>query len=111
MKFYIVTQNFPPKIGGIQTVMFSVAKDLSLMGSEVHVFPDHWFLGENSFKVTNFFSPKIFRQYIKRFLLYAIGYEEGLVICDSWKSVNAVPKKMLIFLQTYKNQIFELYFL
>ena len=59
MKIYIVTQNFPPKIGGIQTVMFSIATDISLMGYEVNVFPDHWYLGKDNFKVKNIFSPKI----------------------------------------------------
>ena len=69
MKFYIVTQNFPPKTGGIQTVMYSVARDLGLMGNEVHVFPDHWFLEKEHFKVSNIVSPKIFRKYIKKLLL------------------------------------------
>ena len=30
------------------------------MGYEVSVFPDHWYLGEDNFKVKNIFSPKIF---------------------------------------------------
>ena len=88
-----MTQNFPPKIGGIQTVMFSLAKDLASMGHEVHVFPDHWFLGIDSFNVCNLISPKIFRQHIKKLLLSIKGNKEGIVICDTWKSVNAVPKK------------------
>ena len=88
-----MTQNFPPKIGGIQTVMFSLARDLSSMGYEVHVFPDHRFLGIDSFNVTNLISPKIFRQYIKKLLLSIKGHKESIIICDTWKSVNAVPKK------------------
>ena len=93
MKIYIVTQNFPPKIGGIQTVMFSIATDISLMGYEVNVFPDHWYLGKDNFKVKNIFSPKIFRQYIKKFFLNLGNHEETIIICDTWKSVNAIPKK------------------
>ena len=88
-----MTQNFPPKIGGIQTVMFSLARDLASMGLEVNVFPDHWFSGIHSFKVSNLISPKIFRQYIKKLLLSIKGHKESLIICDTWKSVNAVPKK------------------
>ena len=88
-----MTQNFPPKIGGIQTVMFSLAKDLASMGHEVHVFPDHWFLEIDSFNVCNLISPKIFRQHIKKLLLSIKGNKEGIVICDTWKSVSAVPKK------------------
>ena len=94
MKFFIVTQNFPPKIGGIQTVLFSVAKDLASMGHDVHVFPDHWFLGIDSFKVSNIISPKIFRQYIKKLLLSIKSHKDSIIICDTWKSVNAVPKKL-----------------
>lgn len=93
MKIYIITQNFPPSIGGIQTVMYSIAKDLSSMGNEVFVFPDHWFKEVNSFKVKNIIAPKFFRHYIKRLLLSINGKEESIVICDTWKSVNAVPKK------------------
>ena len=92
MKIYIITQNFPPSIGGIQTVMFSIAKDLSSIGNEVFVFPDHWFTGVDSFKVKNVIAPKLFRNYIKRLLLSFNGQEDSIVLCDSWKSVNAVPK-------------------
>ena len=72
MKIYIVTQNFPPKnSGGIQTVMFSIATDISLMGYEVNVFPDHWYLGEDNFKVKEIFShPKFLEQYINNFFKF-----------------------------------------
>ena len=93
MKIYIITQNFPPSIGGIQTVMYSIAKDLSSMGNEVFVFPDRWFKMVESFKVKNVIAPKLFRHYIKRLLLSINGQEEGIIICDTWKSINAVPKK------------------
>ena len=73
--------------------MFSIATDISLMGYEVNVFPDHWYLGKDNFKVNNIFSPKIFRQYIKKFFLNLVNHEETLIICDTWKSVNAIPKK------------------
>ena len=73
--------------------MFSLARDLSSMGHEVHVFPDHWFLEKDSFRVSNLISPKIFRQYIKKLLLSLKVHKESIVICDTWKSVNAVPKK------------------
>ena len=46
---------FSSKIGGIQTVMFSIATDISLMGYEVNVFPDHWYLGKDNFKVKKYF--------------------------------------------------------
>ena len=95
MKFFIVTQNFPPKIGGIQTVMFSVARDLASIGNEVHVFPDHWFLGIDSFKISNLISPKIFRQYIKKLLL-SIKQQK------SWlKNYSAMVKSGMILIVPY----------
>ena len=63
------------------------------MGNEVFVFPDHRFKEVDSFKVKNIISPKFFRHYIKKFLLSINGQEESIIICDTWKSVKAVPKK------------------
>ena len=72
--------------------MFSLARDLSSMGHEVHVFPDHWFSEKDSFRVSNLISPKIFRHYIKRLILSINIQEDSIIICDTWKSINAVPK-------------------
>lgn len=92
MKIYIVTQNFPPRIGGIQAVMYSVANELACLGNKVHVIPDHFHPNNDTFKVTNLKSPKIFRPIIKKIFLSLNGNHQNLVFCDSWKSVNAVPK-------------------
>ena len=92
MIIYIVTQNFPPRIGGIQTVMHSVASQLALNGNKVHVFPDHFYPKNDSFKVTHLMLPKFLRPSMKKIFLSIIGDYQSLVFCDSWKSVNAVPK-------------------
>jgi len=95
MKYLIVTQTFPPRTGGMQNVMEAISKKLA-NDKETHVFPDH-FLTKNfntldsDFHLHNNYTPKILRHLIKRKLVSKV-YEDGdIVICDSWKSVNAVP--------------------
>ena len=41
MKYMIVTQTFPPRTGGMQNVMDSISKRLSV-SNETHIFPDHY---------------------------------------------------------------------
>ena len=44
--------------------------------------------------------PKFLRPYVKKFILKKIAHKQDLIICDSWKSVSAIPKKhdnILIF--------------
>ena len=41
MKYIIITQTFPPRTGGMQTVMTAIAKKLSAL-EETLVFPDHF---------------------------------------------------------------------
>ena len=96
MKYMIVTQTFPPRTGGMQNVMDSISKRLSV-SNETHIFPDHYLSKEYSGKnlnihIHNNFSPKIFRPFIKKFLLKVICKSNDIIICDSWKSLNAVPK-------------------
>ena len=43
MKYMIVTQTFPPRTGGMQNVMDSISKRLSV-SNEIHIFPDHFLL-------------------------------------------------------------------
>ena len=96
MKYMIVTQTFPPRTGGMQNVMDSISKRLSV-SNETHIFPDHYLSKEYSstnlnIHIHNNFSPKIFRPFIKKFLLKVICKSSDIIICDSWKSLNAVPK-------------------
>jgi len=95
MKFIIVTQTFPPKIGGMQNVMGSLAKKLSLV-NETIVLPDHNIPESHSIlrtKINFYFSnfPKIIRGIIKKSKLKTILMPGDIIICDSWKSVSAIP--------------------
>ena len=95
MKYIIITQTFPPRTGGMQTVMTAIAKKLSAL-EETVVFPDHFIskdhvISNENFSIYNNFSPKLFRSFVKRLLAYQIIENEDIIICDSWKSINAVP--------------------
>ena len=48
MKIHIVTQTFPPRIGGMQTLMYSLAEGLSKKDYDVLVYPDHQFKTKNT---------------------------------------------------------------
>ena len=97
MKFIIATQTFAPRSGGMQTVMIALAQKFSTIG-ETHVFPNHFIEKNNhifkeKFKIHNFFAPKILRSYLKKIFISRIIEKDDIVICDSWKSVSAVPSK------------------
>ena len=96
MKYILVTQTFAPRTGGMQTVMIALSKYLVSFG-ETHVFPDHFISKENKiwdegFFIHNNFSPKIFRSFIKEKLISKVFENGDIIICDSWKSVKAVPQ-------------------
>jgi len=103
MKYLIVTQTFPPRTGGMQNVMGTISRKLANI-KETHVFPDH-FLTKNfntfnsKIHIHNNFTPKILRHIVKRKLVSKVFEHGDIVICDSWKSVNAVPnvvKKIIV---------------
>ncbi len=98
MKYMIVTQTFPPRTGGMQDIMDSISKRLSV-SNEIHIFPDHYLSKKyNSanlnIHIHNNFSPKILRPFIKKILLNILCKSNDVIICDSWKSLNAVPKNI-----------------
>ena len=102
MRYLIVTQTYPPRTGGMQNVMHAITTKLSSI-NETHVFPDHYFKLKNSdskIYIHNNFSPKLLRPFIKKKLVSNIYKDEDIIICDSWKSLNAVPykaKKIIVF--------------
>ena len=97
MKIFIVTQTFPPKVGGMQELMSSIANGLSKLNYDVSVFPDHFFYRDKlSYKVYNTNSPKLTRSFFKKIKIYFKSNNDDIFICDSWKSVSAVPKGKII---------------
>ena len=98
MKYIIVTQTYPPRIGGMQNVMASISERLASIG-DTHVFPDHFLSKKSNFsnsqlQIHNNFSPKLLRPFIKKYLIDKVYKDNDVVICDSWKSINAVPSKI-----------------
>ena len=73
--------------------MLSLAKSFSELGYDVQVLQDHCYLKEESFKTKSFRYPKIFRSYAKKFFLKLNGNVNDLIICDTWKSLKAIPRK------------------
>ena len=120
MKYIIVTQTFPPRSGGMQTVMETISKKLATF-KETHVFPDHFLnkdfnMSNSNFYIHNNFTPKLLRHLVKKKLINQIYEDNDIVICDSWKSINAVPdkvKKIIVFahgqeyLATKKNNLIK----
>jgi len=102
MRYLIVTQTYPPRTGGMQNVMHAITTKLSSI-NETHVFPDHYFklkISNSKIHIHNNFSPKLLRPFIKEKLVSNIYKDEDIIICDSWKSLNAVPykaKKIIVF--------------
>ena len=73
MKYMIVTQTFPPRTGGMQNVMDSICKRLSI-NSKIHIFPDHFISKKYSasnlkININKNFYHKIFRKYVKKKIL------------------------------------------
>ena len=120
MKYIIVTQTFPPRTGGMQTVMETISKKLATF-RDTHVFPDHFLnkdfnISNSNFHIHNNFTPKLLRHLVKKKLVNQIYEDNDIVICDSWKSINAVPdkvKKIIVFahgqeyLATKKNNLIK----
>ena len=90
----LVTQTFPPRVGGMEAVMLSIAEHFSLIGTEVLVFPDRAAPISTYYRSHLLSTPKLFRHLVKRALVSKICRDTDLIICDSWKSVKAVPKDL-----------------
>ena len=94
----VVTQNFPPDIGGIQSLMGGLADEFARRGQRVVVFADRRTgtpknTAHGRYEVRRFGGPRPFRVMCKRFALKAFLKKQLIegIITDSWKSVEAVP--------------------
>ena len=82
--------NFPPAIGGMQLVMSALAKKLS-KNAPVIIYPDtHVKMTGVSIKHTAMMKP--LRPLVKRFHLWRSLQDDDIIICDSWRSLNAIPE-------------------
>ena len=91
---FIVTQTFPPAVGGMEAVMLELSKRFSKDGYDVVVFSDKKFDDSlEDFNVIPITVPKFLRKHAKKLALYirARKTPPGIVVCDSWKSIEALP--------------------
>ncbi|GAA4099851.1 glycosyltransferase family 4 protein [Zhongshania borealis] len=95
----ISTQNYPPAAGGIQNYMHELASALHQLGHTVRVICDApsadgqtEFDKNLAFPVERLGGPKVLRRYRKARLLQSqlAEVEHGILICDSWKSLELV---------------------
>ena len=91
MRFILVTQTFPPRVGGMQSMMLALARGLSAE-YEVSVYPDRHYR-TTEFKVYSMPMNKLCRSLFKRLRISLSMRQQDIVICDSWKSLAAVPRR------------------
>lgn len=95
VKIIIVTQTYPPRIGGMQSVMKGLAKKLSKY-YQVTVLADHKVPRKEqeeglALEIVSFPVPKVLRNFFKKIYISKLVNKETLLVCDSWKSVLAIP--------------------
>lgn len=91
-RLLICTQTFPPRVGGMEAVMLSLANHFSNEGYETLVAADKPYNHPTAFKHRSFNAPRFFRPWLKKCYLNFSGFSPNFTLCDSWKSVSAVPK-------------------
>ena len=99
--FVVITRNFPPDIGGIQSLMEGLSISLAKHGS-VKVFADEYSGCKNydqnsSLEITRVKGFKIFRKFRKAFLVNEYLKKNTIkgVYFDHWKSLENIKSKYL----------------
>jgi len=93
----IVTRTFPPEVGGMQNLMYGLAKSLS-ENIMIKVFADQYpnqynFDKELSFSIERVSGPKIFKKYRKANLVNTYlenNKKVKAIISDHWKSLENI---------------------
>ena len=104
--YLIVTRTFPPEVGGMQNLMYGLAKSLS-ENVMIKVFADQYpnqynFDKELSFSIERVSGPKIFKKYRKANLVNTYlenNKKVKAIISDHWKSlenINTEVKKICL---------------
>tara|TARA_B110000967_G_scaffold24383_1_gene22444 strand:+ start:8001 stop:9092 length:1092 start_codon:yes stop_codon:yes gene_type:complete len=99
--FVIITRNFPPDLGGIQSLMEGLSKGLAKHGL-VKVFADEYFNSRNYDQSSNLDTTrikgfKIFRKFRKAFLVneYLKNNSVKGIFFDHWKSLDHINLEYL----------------
>ena len=81
-------------------MMAGLAERFSDLQCGVFVLPSKKAHRSQRYKIFHTPLPKFLRPYVKKFILKKLAHKHDLIICDSWKSVSAIPKQndnILIF--------------
>ena len=101
----IVTRSFPPELGGMQSLMWGLARELS-KNFMIKVFADHFenhkdFDEQASFSIERVGGIKMLRKYRKAQLINEFIKENKIegIIADHWKSLELIRsnKKKILF--------------
>ena len=99
--FVVITRNFPPDIGGIQSLMEGLSKGLNRhapLKVFADTFPDAKNYDQNSnLDITRIKGFKIFRKFRKAFVVneYLKNNKVGGVFFDHWKSIENIKSSHL----------------
>ena len=92
--YLIVTRSFPPELGGMQSLMWGLAKELS-KNFMIKVFADYIenhkeFDEQATFSIERVGGPKLLRKYRKAYLIDEFVKESKVkgIIADHWKSLE-----------------------
>ena len=92
--YLIVTRSFPPELGGMQSLMWGLSRELS-KNYMIKVFADHIenhkdFDEQTSFSIERIGGPKVFRKYRKSHLIDEFIKNNKIkgIIADHWKSLE-----------------------
>ena len=92
--FLIVTRSFPPEVGGMQSLMWGLSRELS-KNYMIKVFADYLenhktFDEQASFSIERVGGPKLLRKFRKAYLIdeFVKGNKVEGIIADHWKSLE-----------------------
>jgi phosphatidyl-myo-inositol dimannoside synthase len=97
--YLIITRSFPPELGGMQSLMWGLTKELS-KNFMIKVFADHveshkTFDEQASFSIERIGGIKLLRKYRKAQLINEFIKENKIegIIADHWKSLELIKSK------------------
>ena len=92
--YLIVTRSFPPELGGMQSLMWGLARELS-KNFMIKVFADYVekhkeFDEQATFSIERVGGPKLLRKYRKAYLIDEFVKDSKVngIISDHWKSLE-----------------------
>jgi phosphatidylinositol alpha-1,6-mannosyltransferase len=92
--YLIVTRSFPPELGGMQSLMWGLARELS-KNFMIKVFADYVekhkeFDEQATFSIERVGGPKLLRKYRKAYLIdeFVKNSKVNGIIADHWKSLE-----------------------